>query len=282
MSSSGYVCVECGEGPVASLYVEYSAQNVKLSRCRVCNEVADKYIEYDAVLVLIDVVLHRKEAYRHYLWNLKKHWVQHSLGALFLAVVASGSIVKAACLGLLSADADAALYGWDVPSALLGWLHLAVLTAIEHVVFVGSLFLCNYRSTSPAMWTLWAQIYSVVAAPELLKLIAVVLRTWDREPTVLIIIGLVLLSIQHESYKTFMELKLLGRQKRRKQEQAQAQAQSPADTYANASVNAVPETAPPPPTSLTLLSHILLAATLRLGARYLLFNKDVVRLGFVL
>jgi hypothetical protein len=258
--------------------VEYSAQNVKLSRCRVCNEVADKYIEYDAVLVLIDVVLHRKEAYRHYLWNLKKHWVQQSLGALFLAVVASGGIVKAACLGLLSVDADAAQHGWDVSSALLGWLHLAVLTAIEHAVFVSTLFLYNYQSTSLAMTrTLWVQIYSVVAAPELLKLVAVVLQTWDQEPTVLIIIGLVLLSIQHESYKTFMELKLLGGQNHQKQ-------QSPAGTHVSASVNAVPEKAPPPPTptSLALLSHILLAATLRLGARYLLFNEDVVRLGFVL
>lgn len=32
-------------------------------------EVADKYVEYDPVIVIIDLVLLRKEAYRHVLYN---------------------------------------------------------------------------------------------------------------------------------------------------------------------------------------------------------------------
>jgi lipid intermediate transporter len=35
--------------------------------------VADKYVEYDAVLVVIDIVLHRLAAYRHVLFNSGAH-----------------------------------------------------------------------------------------------------------------------------------------------------------------------------------------------------------------
>lgn len=58
----------CGEN-IDSLYIEYSEGNIKLTRCSNCSAVADKYIEYETVLVLIDVVLHRKKAYRHILFN---------------------------------------------------------------------------------------------------------------------------------------------------------------------------------------------------------------------
>jgi hypothetical protein len=34
-----------------------------------CHEVADKYVEYDNVLVVLDLILHRVGAYRHVLFN---------------------------------------------------------------------------------------------------------------------------------------------------------------------------------------------------------------------
>ena len=34
-----------------------------------CQNVADKYIEYELILVCIDVILHRKQAFRHFLFN---------------------------------------------------------------------------------------------------------------------------------------------------------------------------------------------------------------------
>ena len=36
-----------------------------------CSENVDKYIEYDFVLVLLDILLHKSQAYRHVLFNVK-------------------------------------------------------------------------------------------------------------------------------------------------------------------------------------------------------------------
>lgn len=49
--------------------MEYSERNFRLTRCGHCGSVADKYIEFELLLVLIDIVLHRKAAYRHLMFN---------------------------------------------------------------------------------------------------------------------------------------------------------------------------------------------------------------------
>ena len=58
----------CGEA-VDTLYVELSETNIRLTRCQKCGKVADKYVEYELLLVLMDTVLHRKPAIRHLLYN---------------------------------------------------------------------------------------------------------------------------------------------------------------------------------------------------------------------
>jgi len=76
------VCVECGvKAPVA--YRWYTESAVKLVQCENCGENVDKYVEFDGVLVSLDVLLHRKPAFRHVLFNadFKAHW---KLGIVFL------------------------------------------------------------------------------------------------------------------------------------------------------------------------------------------------------
>ena len=36
-----------------------------------CCENVDRYIEYDTVLVLLDILLHKSQAYRHVLFNVE-------------------------------------------------------------------------------------------------------------------------------------------------------------------------------------------------------------------
>jgi len=55
-----YICIECNSS-IQVLYVEYSKENVKLYRCPTCRSIADKYIEYEEILVSIDLLLHREE-----------------------------------------------------------------------------------------------------------------------------------------------------------------------------------------------------------------------------
>ena len=92
-----------------SLFVEYDFQdrskergktltgsNIRLVRCsgNKCSggkaqaQVADKYVEYEMILVLIDVILHRIPAFRHLLFNryppssMKVCYFRKSFGSL--------------------------------------------------------------------------------------------------------------------------------------------------------------------------------------------------------
>lgn len=61
-------CVECGAS-IEHVYKEYSKGNIRLSVCEACGQVADKYVEYEIMLIGIDLLLLKPQAYRHLLWN---------------------------------------------------------------------------------------------------------------------------------------------------------------------------------------------------------------------
>ena len=61
-------CVECG-ACIPHVYKEYSKGNIRLSVCETCGHVADKYVEYEVVLIVIDLLLFKPQAYRHILYN---------------------------------------------------------------------------------------------------------------------------------------------------------------------------------------------------------------------
>ncbi|XP_059159672.1 protein ARV1-like [Physella acuta] len=63
-----YQCIECGAN-VLHLYRDYKADVIKIYHCESCNAVADKYIEYDPVIILLDALLLQPQAYRHLLIN---------------------------------------------------------------------------------------------------------------------------------------------------------------------------------------------------------------------
>ncbi|RWW56324.1 hypothetical protein BHE74_00036975 [Ensete ventricosum] len=80
-------CVNCGLG-MRSLFVQYSPGNIRLMKCvsetyrhlppelfrEHCKAVADPYIECEfmvvSVIILIDMILHKRKAYRHLLFNM--------------------------------------------------------------------------------------------------------------------------------------------------------------------------------------------------------------------
>ncbi|XP_054005545.1 protein ARV1 [Hylaeus anthracinus] len=70
-----YRCVNCGS-EMEELYGRYYINVLKLLKCDACDELADKYIEYDPVTILVDLILLERKAYRHLLYNcdLKSCW----------------------------------------------------------------------------------------------------------------------------------------------------------------------------------------------------------------
>uniref|UniRef100_A0A0R3RVZ5 Protein ARV n=1 Tax=Elaeophora elaphi TaxID=1147741 RepID=A0A0R3RVZ5_9BILA len=63
-----YICINCCH-PSSSLFLKYSDNGIRLTPCSNCGKAVDAYIEYDTVLVIIDLMLQYIEAYRHFLMN---------------------------------------------------------------------------------------------------------------------------------------------------------------------------------------------------------------------
>ncbi|KAJ3364820.1 sterol homeostasis protein [Allomyces javanicus] len=61
-------CIQCGT-PAQRLYITYSKGNLQLEQCVSCGAFVDTYVECDAVLVAIDMLLHKPQVYRHVLFN---------------------------------------------------------------------------------------------------------------------------------------------------------------------------------------------------------------------
>lgn len=69
------ICIEC-RSPVPQLYTTYSkaddrslGKGVRLTQCPHCKRFADKYVEHDYVVLVIDLVLIKPQVYRHLLFN---------------------------------------------------------------------------------------------------------------------------------------------------------------------------------------------------------------------
>ncbi|EIW83628.1 hypothetical protein CONPUDRAFT_99159 [Coniophora puteana RWD-64-598 SS2] len=63
------VCILCAH-PMPHVYTEYeSADNLRLEQCTSCRQLADPYIKRGALTKFIDVVLLKREVYRHLLFN---------------------------------------------------------------------------------------------------------------------------------------------------------------------------------------------------------------------
>ena len=102
------VCVECSS-PVPHLWREVIPGTIRLTRCSHCGCVADPYIEYETVLVLLDLVGQKKEAYRHLLYNTHHSIARRIPPALLWAALIAAQTIALAAIALLAADSFTAL-----------------------------------------------------------------------------------------------------------------------------------------------------------------------------
>lgn len=64
------ICVECTNPDIDCLYSEFKSKYIKLTICPKCGALADKYIEFDNVIVFLDILLLKPQAYRHLAYNV--------------------------------------------------------------------------------------------------------------------------------------------------------------------------------------------------------------------
>jgi len=96
MADISKVCINCGL-PVkdkcgrrlSQMYDETlykKCKILKLVECGGCGEVADRYIEYEGTIILLDLALQNTAAYRHVLLN-NNHWLTISKMAVLTLIV---------------------------------------------------------------------------------------------------------------------------------------------------------------------------------------------------
>ncbi|XP_057679422.1 protein ARV1 [Corythoichthys intestinalis] len=75
MAEASFRCIECNE-KATELHRDYRNGILKITLCGSCQKPVDKYIEYDPVIILIDAILCKTQAFRHILFNtsLDIHW----------------------------------------------------------------------------------------------------------------------------------------------------------------------------------------------------------------
>lgn len=87
------ICVECTNPDIKCLYSQFKSRYIKLTVCERCGKLADKYIEFDNVLLFLDVLLLKPQAYRHVAYNVVEQAVFWEAG-LDSSITASPSYRK--------------------------------------------------------------------------------------------------------------------------------------------------------------------------------------------
>ena len=80
-------CIQCGKEVEKTYEKIFKDQYIRLVHCPHCNEIVDKYIEYDNILIFFDLLLQKQPVYRHMLFNKKDIFTflcKVLLGTLFL------------------------------------------------------------------------------------------------------------------------------------------------------------------------------------------------------
>ncbi|XP_061396247.1 protein ARV1 [Musca vetustissima] len=67
MPLENYVCINCGKR-LCNLYKKYN-KIIKTINCDKCQTTADKYIEFEPVIIIVDLMLLSHSSYRHVLHN---------------------------------------------------------------------------------------------------------------------------------------------------------------------------------------------------------------------
>lgn len=64
------ICVECTNPDIKLLFTEFKSKYIQMAVCPECGKLADKYIEFDYVILFLDVLLLKPQAYRHLAYNV--------------------------------------------------------------------------------------------------------------------------------------------------------------------------------------------------------------------
>lgn len=172
------MCVECAK-PVPSV-----VHADRLTQCNSCGSFADKYVEYEPTLIVLDMLLHRPSVYRHLLHNSTRLVSRGALLQLGCTLCLFDTYLKWLRLG---GNMDEACHEALLPTALSSVVPALLLSLAEQVVFCAVIQAAAFAMELPAQP--WDALGGGRAALELWQVLRRApydlelpgrLRAWDR------------------------------------------------------------------------------------------------------
>lgn len=203
-------CVECGS-EIKSVYREYGKGRFRLTKCETCGSFADKYVEYEFMLIFLDLVLHKTAAYRHLLFNRDQRTgrkygpVTLALLQLFPVYVFLDGYIKWLRLAPDASASGLALGGRGSPDpdpslrsrhGLLGLLSLGELTAF----IMGVVLMCRILSIRVPQWP-FSPVKAVLLA-SFGKFMVIPMMIWDYDISFAVAIHVFVLSCTRLALQT--------------------------------------------------------------------------------
>jgi hypothetical protein len=205
-SNQDYYCVHCAT-PCDSLYRQYetSVSNIKLTRCNLCLSNVDPYVEREWLLVILDCLLLRTEAYRHVLWHRlrsKRVWQSLLASSLLAAYLGYEEANRKSQDVVVNRQGDSSNLFWvlwlqSMLDMVVLWLGMALVVATR----------ANQRNrnnaTSPS--TLMLLLFWALTLPSALNVVTILVLVWENSSTVKQLASVYVLLMQCLGVRVVME-----------------------------------------------------------------------------
>eukprot|EP01116_Phalansterium_solitarium_P024921 TRINITY_DN927_c0_g1_i1.p2 TRINITY_DN927_c0_g1~~TRINITY_DN927_c0_g1_i1.p2 ORF type:complete len:252 (+),score=63.46 TRINITY_DN927_c0_g1_i1:962-1717(+) len=150
------ICVECSRS-VNQTFQEFSKGNIRLVHCDYCKEVVDKYVEYDFVIIFLDLILHRIQVYRHILFNRTEYcdkWIPIPYMKIFVLYVFFEAYIKWSKLkdefqAQMEARGQCTFEPFEpAPEAQTHYLFILILAVAEYAVYLAGVVFATKLAVS--------------------------------------------------------------------------------------------------------------------------------------
>ncbi|XP_077237891.1 protein ARV 2-like [Tasmannia lanceolata] len=202
-------CIHCGS-EVKALFVQYSPGNIRLMKCENCKVVADEYIECEITILLIDLILHKRKAYRHLLYNLLNRDAVDVEGIMWKSSFLL--LFFELCRNLIIHNSKEGL-GSSTTSLSSIWVCGKMLTEVilENFVFFSVLLLPSrflLNSLSPV--TRYKEVFLAIVVSSYFKIFLIAMMVWEFPFPALYIVDVFVLSSNAVALKVLTQSMMIG------------------------------------------------------------------------
>lgn len=178
------ICVLC-KHPVASTHSTYKGDYIKLLVCDKCHNVVDKYIEYDNVLLFLDILLLKPQAYRHFCYNFMEPLGGQAgriLARFFAIMVLFEVYLQWAYEEKKSEHGKLIFHVLQQPLAVQ-YLVFIVQVIVRNIVFIGIIMAVSqwWNRGTPALLVVVA---TTVLVANGIKLVPILMLIWPYDTTI--------------------------------------------------------------------------------------------------